>query len=101
MKRLVLGSFKREGQQGSYAHYFSYKDDSLEVCLEACLSGYDIAIYDLKQNLLVPKECTNIDMSLGEIAPGFSMLTSDAIEKAIKIANKLYNKELRKDKNND
>ena len=92
-KKLTLGSFKRIGEPGSFGHYFSYKDDKYEVCLESCLNGYDVAIYDLNQNLIGEKECTNIEGMLEmQIMPGFSMGTGKAIEKALKIANKKFKK---------
>jgi len=89
-KKLTLGSFKREGIQGSFGHYFSYiMPDGKEVCLEACLNGYDVAIYDKKGgDLIGEKTCTNIQGMLeSQIAPGFSIMTGEALEKAIKIAN--------------
>jgi len=89
MKKLTLGSFTRKGEEGSFNHFFSYKNDKHEICLESCVGGYDVAIYDLEQNLLKPKECTNINMSEGIVFAGFSMMTGEAIDKAIKIANKM------------
>lgn len=90
MKKLVLGSFKREGAQGSFGHTFThFTDDGREICLESCLNGYCVGIYDKNKNLIDEKECTNIEMMLEmQIIPGFSMGTGEAIEKAIKIANK-------------
>lgn len=90
-KKLTIGSFTRNGQPGSFAHYFSYKDDDYEVCLESCFNGYCVATYDLDQNLIGEKECTNLDNMLEtQIMPGFSIQTGEALEKAIKIANKKY-----------
>ena len=40
--------------------YFSYKTDGFELCLEPCLNGYDVALYDLDQDLIYFKECTNL-----------------------------------------
>jgi hypothetical protein len=91
MKKLVLGNFKREGAQGSFDHYFSFKDNNIEICLEACMGGYCIAMYDKAQNLLKPKVCTNIDMSIGQLMPGFSVMTGEALVKAVEIANELFN----------
>jgi len=87
--KLVLGSFKRIGPPGSFGHHFTWKNNEVEVCLESCLNGYDVAIYDLNQNLIGEKTCTNIQgMMESQIAPGFSMGTGEAIDKAIEIANK-------------
>ncbi len=90
-KKLTLGSFKREGQLGSFGHRFYCKlDDGREVDLESCLNGYDVAIYDKDLNLIGEKVCTNLEGLLeSQIVPGFSMMTGEALEKAIKIANKL------------
>lgn len=89
MKKLKLGNFERKGAQGSFDHYFTYKNNQYEVCLESCLNGYDVAIYDLSQNLIGEKECTNLkEMLETQIMPGFSMMTGEAIEKALTIANK-------------
>jgi len=91
MKKLTLGSFTREGSQGSFGHRFYCKlDDGREVNLESCLSGYDVAIYNKNLDLIGDKVCTNIEgMMEMQIMPGFSMGTGEALEKAVKIANKL------------
>ena len=90
--KLTLGSFKREGLQGSFGHYFTTTlPDGREVCLESCLNGYDIAVYRDKK-LIGKKVCTDIEGMLEmQIMPGFSMGTGEALEKAIKIANKMIN----------
>ena len=91
MKKLTLGSFKREGMVGSFRHCFTYTDGKYEVCLEACLNGYDVAVYDINRNLIGEKECTDIEGMLEmQIMPGFSMGTGEALQKAIEIANKKY-----------
>ena len=90
-EKLVLGSFTRKGMVGSFGHYFSHiLPDGKEICLESCLEGYDVAIYDKAGGDLVgEKECTKIEGMLEmQVMPGFSMGTGEAIEKAIKIANK-------------
>lgn len=93
MKKLTLGNFKREGSQGSFRHCFTYTDtNGFEVCLESCLNGYDVAIYKNKE-LLMDKQCTNIEgMVESQIFPGFSVLAGEALIRAIKIANKMYEK---------
>ena len=90
-KELTLGSFKREGAQGSFAHHFSHILPGVEeVCLESCFNGYCVGIYDKKGgNLIGNKTCTKIEGMLEmQIIPGFSMGTGEALEKAVKIANK-------------
>lgn len=99
-KKLTLGSFTRKGLPGSFGHYFSHiLPDKKEICLESCISGYDVAIYDKEGgNLIGEKTCTNIGGMLEmQIAPGFSMGTGEAINKAIEIANKRL-EELSKEK---
>jgi len=91
MKKLTLGSFKREGSQGSFGHrFFTKLDDGREVDLESCLNGYCVAIYDKELNLIGEKVCTNLEgMMESQIMTGFSIMTGEALDKAIKIANKL------------
>ena len=39
MKKLTIGSFKREGSQGSFGHrFFTKLEDGREVDLESCLN---------------------------------------------------------------
>lgn len=88
-KKLTIGSFKREGEKGSFQHYFSHKtEDGREVCLEACMGGYCVAIYDENENIIGDKTCTNIEgYSDAQIFPGFSTMNGEALEKAVLIAN--------------
>lgn len=76
MKKLILNDFKRKELHPGY--YFSHKTDKYEICLEVCLNGYDVAIYDLHQNLLRDKVCTNL----------VNIQSDEALIKAIEIANK-------------
>ncbi len=91
MSKLKLGDFKRIGEPGSFQHYFSHKlPNGNEICLEACMSGYCVGLYDKNQELLKDKVCTNIDnMAEMQIMPGFSMGSGGALKKAIEIANTL------------
>jgi len=91
MKKLTLGSFKREGSQGSFGHrFFTKLEDGREVDLESCLSGYCVGIYDKDLSLIGEKTCTKIEGMLeSQIMPGFSILTGEALEKAVEIANKI------------
>jgi len=89
-KKLTIGSFTRKGSPGSFGHYFScILPDGKEVCLESCLNGYDVAIYDREGGSLIgEKTCTNIEgMIEAQIIPGFSFLSGEALEKAVEIAN--------------
>lgn len=40
--------------------YFQWRGKICEICIEPCFNGADIAVYDLKYNLLEPKFCTNL-----------------------------------------
>lgn len=42
--------------------YMSFKGKKVEICLEPCLNGCDVAVYDLNQNLLEPKKCTDLEL---------------------------------------
>lgn len=55
-----LNQFKYIEIDGGFSWYYSYKTDSVELCLERCLNGYDVALYDNHQELLYPKVCTNL-----------------------------------------
>jgi len=88
-EKLTIGSFKREGAQGSFGHYFTTRlSDGREVCLESCLAGYCVGIYDEHQNLIGEKTCTKIEGMLeSQIMGGFSIMTGEALTKAVEIAN--------------
>ena len=90
-KTLTLGSFKREGAQGSFGHTFTHKlEEGGEICLESCLEGYCVGKYDKDLNLIGEKICTKLgEIMAFQIMPGFSVGTGEALEKAVKIANKL------------
>ncbi len=94
MKKLTISDFKREGIIGSFGHYFSHTlENGMEICLESCMNGYDVAIYDKNKNLVGEKTCTNIEGMLEmQIISGFSMGTGEALEKAVKIANNKLSK---------
>jgi len=89
-KKLTLGSFTRKGVVGSLGHYFSHiMPDGKEICLETCMGGYCVALYDKEGgNLIGEKTCTNLEgYELSFIGENFNMRTGEALEKAIEIAN--------------
>lgn len=94
MGRLTIGNFVRSGEPGSFRHLFTYKlKTGGEICLESCLNGYDVAIYDKNLQIIGKKVCTNVEgMVESQIMPGFSMGTGKALQKAVAIANKLVKK---------
>lgn len=83
MKTITFADFKKEDG------YMSYKNDKFEICLEPCFNGCDVAIYDVDQNLLKPKVCTNVDL-LGDVTDIINVR-----EKAQEIFQKFYNEVLR------
>jgi hypothetical protein len=90
---LTIGSFKRHGQPGSFAHYFGHiLPDGRELCLEACAGGYCVAIYDKFEGTLLSKKkhCTNLPGFVeSHIAPGDRTQNDEALQRAVDIANKL------------
>ena len=70
-------------------HYFSseitIRRKIYEVCLEPCLNGFDVAVYD-DLNLVLPKKCTNLDNGDSPELSGTSVI------KALDIANDLTKK---------
>lgn len=90
-KKLTLGSFDRSGPPGSFGHMFTHKlPDGGEICLESCLEGYCVGRYDKNLNLLGKKKCTKMgEVMAFQIAPGFSIGTGEALEKALIFANEL------------
>lgn len=94
---LKIGSFERVGTPGSPSqHYFRrYEKDEItgaqiQICLESCMAGYCVAIYDEHQEIITEKRCTKTEGFMdSQIAPGFSMLAGDALESAVKIANEM------------
>lgn len=87
--KLTIGSFKRSGPAGSFGHVFTHKlPEGGEICLESCMNGYCVGRYDEHQELIGEKICTNIaGMMEAQIAPGFSLGSGEALQKAVDIAN--------------
>jgi hypothetical protein len=80
MKTLQLSNFKRMAI-GHY-YYFSYTEDEIELCLERCFNGFDIAVYDKDtKQLLLDKRCTNLSGEYEYVKSLFD---------AIAIANEMY-----------
>ncbi|MFX1499363.1 MAG: hypothetical protein ACFFDH_00200 [Promethearchaeota archaeon] len=89
-KKLTIRDFERKIVNS--VSYFSYKKGNLEICLEYCENGFDVAIYR-DQALMESKYCTNVDID--------SLIAiTRAIALALKHANKLYKKYIYK-KSND
>jgi hypothetical protein len=77
MNKLTIKSFNRIDSPQVLSHYFSHKtEDGREVCLESCMSGYCVAVYDATQNIIGKKTCTDLRSDFGY-----------GLEKAVQIAN--------------
>ncbi len=74
-------NFQRKTLPNTLGFYFNcILPDGKEVCLESCLNGYDVAIYNKENGELIgDKTCTNLKAEEYEFW--------DAIDKAIEIAN--------------
>lgn len=81
MNKLKFSDFKvKDGG------YMSYTGKNCEICFERCLNGCDIAVYDLKQNLLEDKQCTDIP----DFNPSIFEHVIKVRSEALKVANKFY-----------
>lgn len=87
MKKLTAKNF--EYAENSGIVYLTYKSGSFEICLEPCLNGFCVGLYDDNQELLKPKACTNID--LVSMADKTNAL-GEPLEKAMTLANQLWSK---------
>ena len=85
MKKLTTESFSVIELPDTNIYYMAHKTaDGCEVCLEPCLYGYCVGIYDDTQNIIGEKTCTKFkSWSLGP----------EALYAAIDIANKKLNYE--------
>lgn len=83
-KLLTVADFKRIDLTPPRFYWSHVTEDEYEVCLEPCLNGFDVAIYDLEHQLVVRhKKCTNVrDMQKIE-------KLYEAINKGVGIANSL------------
>lgn len=83
---LSIDDFRKEFLTPHGHFYFSHiLPDGKEICLEPCLNGYDVAIYQ-DQELIESKQCTRLSMQ--------DQLNDKkaAITKALVIANEFYEK---------
>lgn len=98
MQISLLGSKKEEMKQltrkdfsityvGEVSHY-SFHLGGYELCLEVCLDGFCVGLYDPNKGLVVPKECIRSDHQYDIF--GQAEKTEQDWDKALKIANRLY-----------
>lgn len=108
--KFSIKDFKRHSfKGGGLAHYFSHNTkDGYLICLESCLSGYCVAIYERHSNdreweLVNTETCTNlpefIELSFVPGIPSGAEQMLGALRKAMSIADDKL-KEVRLDKNN-
>ena len=71
--------------------YLSFKNGYCEICIEPCLNGADIAVYDLGQELFEPKICTNLG-EFGSIKNANIFQIIDMWKIIDKEVNKFYKK---------
>ncbi len=66
---ITRSDFARVDLKGLAGHYyFSYLNRwlGIEICLEPCLNGFDIAMYDKQNSLIGKKICTDLPTDLKE-----------------------------------
>jgi len=62
--------------------YMSFTGKKVEICLEPCLNGCDVAVYDLNMDLLEPKYCTNLNLQYMEVIDQVIKIREAALIKA-------------------
>lgn len=87
MKTLTIKDFKKVSVGVGFPEFYQhFTKDMRQVCLEPCLQGFCIGIYDDEEELIGTKRCTNLSnehMTFGE------EVDRDALEMALKIANEM------------
>lgn len=89
MKKLKIEDFEKVVLGvGMPITYRYFTKDMRQVCLEPCLEGFDIGIYDDDEYLIGEKRCTdlanvNANMVFGE------EVHPQALERAVEIANEM------------
>lgn len=68
-----------------------YTKDGREVCLEPCMDGFCVGIYDDEEELIGEKRCTKLGQPTGELVFG-EEVHEDALKEAVRIANEMLGK---------
>ena len=91
MKKLTIKDFeKMESGAGMPVTYRHYTGNLRQVCLEPCLDGYCVGVYDDSEWLIGEKKCTNLPNNLEGGGLKFGEEAHPlALEKAIEIANEM------------
>jgi len=85
MKKLTFKEFKPVVIDAALnLKVYTYKEKGIELCLEPCANGFDVALYDDKQEIIYPKKCTNLKKVCGVAG------MIKAINAGVKYANELY-----------
>ena len=85
---LTIKDFVLHVSTTSMGHHFSHLfDDGNEICLESCMSGYCVAIYDNRQELIGTKTCTKLTDDY-RVPFGTQIGDVVAITAALEVANK-------------
>lgn len=79
-------------------YYLTYKDSGFELCLETCYNGFDVSIYNLEEELLLPKECTDFKESYINSYPTKEAFAKAVFAKACEMATDLYQRVKEKQK---
>lgn len=91
IKMLTIGDFEKIDTEGGKYYYRHRAAHSIEICLELCFAGFDVAIYRNEgeggYDLLRPKQCTETGNYL--LDPFDYHRTDADRRRAIDIANKL------------
>lgn len=83
MKKLTRKDFKTVENNGVF--YLSFKGKNCEICIESGFGCVDIAVYDLRQNIIEPKVTLN--------TPGNSVLAFVKFYKELNnVVNNFYQK---------
>lgn len=85
MKELTIKDFVFEQSEETIGHRFYKKlKDGREINLEACFSGYDVALYDSNLDIIGEKICTEMNQNVP-----MDFLRHMALDKAVQIANQI------------
>jgi hypothetical protein len=92
MKKLTIEDFKKVAVGVGFPSFLQhYTKDMRQVCLEPCLEGFCIGIYDDEDELIGEKRCTKITPNpelLGAFRFG-EEVSAEALNVAIAIANEM------------
>lgn len=91
VRMLSMADFEKVETEGGKYYYCHVTNSGLEVCLELCFAGFDVAVYrnygEGGYDLAVPKRCTNTSDYTGDIF-NYRRTDKDKLA-AIDIANKI------------